>query len=203
MKWFFLSLLFLIIGLYIFIQTPFGQNWIAHQVTKRLSRELQTKVSITHVDFALFNRMHLEGVLIEDQKGDTVLYAGNVKVNITDWFFFKKEAELKYIGLENAVIKLQRTDSIWRQQFILDYFSSPSTGKKKKAGIQFNLKLVEMTNVTFLKKDDWLGEDMAAHIGTLSLDANDINLSGNKFDINSLIVKNPVIAIRNFSGNKP
>lgn len=203
MKWFFLSLLFLIIGLYIFIQTPFGQNWIASQVTKRLSRELQTKISIKHVDFALFNRMHLEGVLIEDQKGDTVLYAGNIKVKITDWFFFKKEAELKYIGLENAVIKLQRTDSVWRQQFILDYFSSPSTGKKKKAGIQFNLKLIEMTNVTFLKKDGWIGEDMTAHIGTLNLDANDINLSGNKFDINSLTVTDPIIAIKSFTGQKP
>jgi len=41
--------------------------------------------------------MHLEGVLIEDRKGDTVLYAGDVKVRITDWFFFKKEADLKYI----------------------------------------------------------------------------------------------------------
>jgi autotransporter translocation and assembly factor TamB len=69
LKWFFLSLLFLIAALYIFIQTPFGQNWIGRQVTKRLSRDLQTKVSIQHVDFALFNRMHLKGVLVSDRKG--------------------------------------------------------------------------------------------------------------------------------------
>ncbi len=190
-------------GLYIFIQTDFGQNWIARQVTKRLSRDLQTKISIRHVDFALFNRMHLEGVLIEDKQGDTLLYAGNVKVRITDWFFFKKEAELKYIGLENAVIKLQRTDSVWRQQFILDYFSSPSTGKKKKAGIQFNLKQVEMANVTFLKKDAWLGEDMTVHVGTLNMDANDISLSGSTFDINSLLIKDPIFTINNYNKLKP
>ena len=69
--------------------------------------------------------MHLQGLLIEDRQGDTLLYAGDVKVRITDWFFFKKEAELKYIGLENAIVKFQRTDSLWRQQFIFDYFSSP------------------------------------------------------------------------------
>lgn len=66
--------------------------------------------------------MNLEGVLIEDRKRDTLLYAGNLKVNITDWFFFKKNIELKYIGLDNAIIKFQRSDSIWRQQFIFDYF---------------------------------------------------------------------------------
>ena len=132
MKWFFLSLLFLIAALYIFIQTPFGQNWIGRQVSKRFSRVLQTKISIQHVDFSLFNNMHLEGVLIEDRRGDTLLFAGDIKVKITDWFFFKKEAELKYIGLENAVIKFQRTDSVWRQQFFFDYFASPSTGAKKK-----------------------------------------------------------------------
>ena len=190
-------------GLYIFIQSDFGQNWIARQVTKRLSKDLQTKVSIKHVEFALFNRMHLEGVLIEDKQGDTLLYAGNVKVRITDWFFFKKQAELKYIGLENAVIKFQRTDSIWRQQFIFDYFASPSTGKKKKAGIQFNLKDVELKNVAFVKKDAWLGEDMIVHVGELTMNANDISLSGNTFDINSLLVKDPIFAINNYPKLKP
>jgi len=144
LKWFFLSLLFLIVGVYIFIQTPFGQNWIARQITKRFSRELQTRISIQHVNFSLFNKMHLEGVMIEDRKGDTLLYAGNMTVRITDWFFFKKEAELKFISLENAIVNFHRTDSVWNQQFLLDYFTSSKTGtKKKKAGIQFDLKKEE------------------------------------------------------------
>ncbi|MCY7311832.1 MAG: translocation/assembly module TamB [Chitinophagaceae bacterium] len=204
MKWFFLTLLFLIVGLYIFIQTPWGQNWIARQVTKRLSRDLQTKVTIKHVDFSLLNNMHLHDVLIEDRKGDTLLYAGDVKVRITDWFIFKKEAELKYIGLENAIIKFQRTDSVWQHQFILDYFSSPSTGKKKKkAGILFNLKKVEMTNVSFLKKDGWLGQDMFMRVGGMKLDADSLSLAGNTYDITSLVLKDPVVALHSYSKLKP
>jgi hypothetical protein len=205
LKWFFLSLLLLLLALYIFIQTPFGQNWIAKQVTKRLSRDLQTKVSIKHVDFSLFNRMHLEGMLVEDRQGDTLLYAGDVKVRITDWFFFKKEAELKYIGLENAIIKFQRTDSVWRQQFIFDYLSSGPTDstKKKKSGIKFDLKKVELKNVTFIKKDAWLGSDMSVKAGTLNLDADKLSLSGNTYEINSLFIKDPVVALRNYTKRKP
>ncbi|HKB44195.1 MAG TPA: hypothetical protein VKC90_07390, partial [Chitinophagaceae bacterium] len=201
--WFFLSLLFLIIAVWIFIQTPLGQNWITRQVTKRLSRDLQTKISIRHVDFSLFNKMHLQGVLVEDQSRDTLLYAGDVKVRITDWFFFKKEAELKYIGLEDAIVKFQRTDSVWRQQFFFDYFNSPSTGQKKKAGIQFDLKKVELKNVTFLKKDAWLGQDMLIHAGTADLDANNISLSGTTYDINKLNLIDPVFSLHNYPRLKP
>jgi hypothetical protein len=202
--WFFLSLLFLLVAVYIFIQTPLGQNWIAKQVTKKLSRDLQTRVSIRHVNFALFNRMKLEGVLIEDRNQDTLLYAGTLNVRITDWFFLKNKAELKYIGLEDAVVKFQRTDSGWRQQFFFDYFSSPSTGEKKKSsGIELDLKKVELRNVTFIKKDAWLGQDMMVHVGSLDMDANNLSLAGNTYDINSLIIKDPVFTQLNYPKLKP
>src|SRR3982751_1176360 len=97
--------------LYGFLQTEMGQNWLARQVTKRFSKELQTRISIQHVRLNLFNfnKMDLEGVLLEDQKRDTLLYAGKFQVRITDWFFFKNKAELKYIGLEDASIHFNRS----------------------------------------------------------------------------------------------
>ena len=207
MLWFFLSLLFLIVAVYIFIQTPFGQNWIAGQVTKRLSRDLHTKVSVKHVDFSLFNRMHLEGLLIEDRKGDTLLYAGDMKVRITDFFFLKKNVELKYIGLDNALIKFQRTDSVWSHQFLIDYLggssSSSTSGKKKKSGMQLKLKKVELNNVTFLKKDGWDGNDMTVWIGSMKMDANEINFSKKTVDIKLLSISKPFVKLYNHAGNNP
>jgi len=148
--------------------------------------------------------MQLKGVLIEDRKQDTLVYAGLLQVRITDWFFFKDEAEIKYLGLKDAIVKFNRTDSVWNQQFLLDYFTSPNTGKKKKqAGIQFNLKELEMQNVTFLKKDEWVGSDMSAYVGKLKLDADNLSLSGNKFEIKSLNIADPVISINNYKGFKP
>ncbi|MFZ9387627.1 MAG: translocation/assembly module TamB domain-containing protein [Chitinophagaceae bacterium] len=189
-----------------FIQTPFGQNWIARIITKRLSKDLQTEVRIGHVDFSLFNRMHLEDVLIGDRQGDTILYAGDLKVRITDWFFFKKEAELKYVGLDHAVIKFQRTDSVWRQQFLFDYFGSSAprdSTRKKKAGIRFDLRKLELRNVTFLKKDAWMGQDMTVHVNALNLDADKLTLSGNRFDVNSLVIVEPEISLKSYTRLKP
>jgi hypothetical protein len=204
LKWFLLSLLLLIAVLYLFILTPFGQNWITSQVTKRFSKELKTKITIKHVDFSLFNKMHLEGVMIEDQKGDTLLYAGDMKVRITDWFFFKKHAELKYIGLSDAIIKFQRTDSVWSQQFLFDYFAGgpKDSTKKQKAGIQFDLRTAVFNNVTFIKKDKWLGNEMNIRVGLLKLDADKMALSGKEFLVHAVLIKDPEVALSNYSGLK-
>ncbi|MFN5641623.1 MAG: hypothetical protein ACK45S_04400, partial [Sphingobacteriales bacterium] len=68
------------------IQTDWAQNIIIRQVTQKLSKNLKTTVKIDHVSIDFFNRLNLNGALILDQNKDTMLYAGSVKVRITDWF---------------------------------------------------------------------------------------------------------------------
>ncbi len=201
--WFILSLLFLIIAVWIFIQSPFGQNWIIGKVTHRLSKDLNTRIEIKHVDFSLFNKMQLQGILIEDHQHDTLLYAGELRVRLTDWFFIKKNIELEYIGLDNAVIKMQRSkDSVWSHQFLVDYFAAPSSGKKSK-GTQLNLKEVELRNLVFLKKDAWLGQNMAVALTSFQLDAQDINFSGRTINLNALSIDEPLVSIYNYPKLKP
>ncbi|MCG2617318.1 translocation/assembly module TamB domain-containing protein [Terrimonas sp. NA20] len=197
-----MSLLLLIIAVWIFIQTPFGQNWITRVVTKRLSKDLHTKIEIRKVDFSLFNNMHLEGVLVEDLKQDTLLYAGEVRVRITDWFFFKKNIELKYIGLSDAVIQLQRSDSVWNHQFLVDYFTSPSSGKSEDA-TQLNLKEVDLKNISFVKKDGWLGQDMTVRLSSFSLNAENIDLGRKTIKLGSLSIVDPYFALYNYQRRKP
>lgn len=197
-----LGIVILILLFYGFLQTGMGQNWLAGQITSRFSKELQTKISIKHVDLNLFNfgKMDLEGVMVEDQKNDTLLYAGKFQVRITDWFFFRNRAELKYVGLEDAVIRLNRKDSIWNYAFLEKYFSSTDTSAKKKAGIAFNLKKVVLKNVSFIKKDAWLGNDLYARVGGLNMDARKITISDQTIDVSNLNLDNPYFSVFNYTG---
>ena len=77
------------------IQTDWGQNLIIKQVTRKLSKDLNTEVSIKRISIDFFDKLNLEGALIRDQKKDTLLYAGKLKTQVTDWFFLKDEIELK------------------------------------------------------------------------------------------------------------
>ena len=198
-----ITLLFIIIAGTIFINTDWGQNIIATAVTNRLSKDLKSKISIKHVSFSLFDRMNLEGVMIEDQKNDTLLSAGKMQVRVTDWFFFKDRIVLHYIELGDAVIYLNRTDSVWNYQYLVDYFSGGSSSGSDKKGVELDFKKVKFNNVTFLKKDAWRGEDMQFRLTSMDLDANEINFQTKKIEINSLDFSNPVFLIKNYTGKKP
>jgi hypothetical protein len=195
-------MLLLLLAIWLLIQLNPVQNWLVKKAAGRLSKELNTEVTVKHVDFSLFNKMHIEGVMLKDRNKDTLIYAGRASVNITDWFFLKDKAELSYISLEDATVYLHRKDSIWNYRFLTDYFSSPSTGSKKK-GIEFNLKKIELKNIHLLQKDEWAGQDMEGKLGYLSLQANDLNIASKKIDISNLTVLKPVFSITNYQGKRP
>ena len=108
--------------------------------------------------------MNLEGLLVEDLQKDTLLAAGKLQVRLTDWFIFKDKIELKYIGLENAMIKLQRSDTIWNYRFLADYFAAPasSSDTTAKSSFQINLKRLAFKHVAFIQKDGWRGRDISS-----------------------------------------
>src|ERR1700684_885569 len=129
--------------------------------------------------------MNLDNTLILDQHKDTLLKAGSLKLRITDWFFFKQNIELKYIGLEDAVINQQRSDSVWNYQFIIDHFSKPQS-KKHSQKIVLKIQKIDLKNVVYYNHDGWLGKNVILKTSSLLLDADNIDLSKNLILINSI-----------------
>lgn len=194
----------LILVLWVLLQTTFFQNFIIKRVTKRLSKDLHTTVYIKHVDLDLFDKMLLQGTLVLDQNKDTLLYAGTAKVNITDWFFFKDNITLKYIGLDDAIIYLNRKDSIWNYQFLVDYFSGPKKNKKDtSASIQLSLDLVELSRVKIWQQDEWKGENFLVSLSKFDLKADALDINNNIINISSINIDHPVFSQYDYDGNRP
>jgi len=148
--------------------------------------------------------MVLEGTLVNDQHNDTLLYAGAVKVNITDWFFLKDRVVLSYIGLDDALIQLKRIDSTWNYRFLADYFSSPQKKEvKKKDDIDLDLDKIEFRNVKLKQVDGWRGENMLLQLASMDVGAEEINLKKRIAHINLIDIDNPVFSIYNYDGNRP
>jgi hypothetical protein len=147
--------------------------------------------------------MNLQGLLLKDKKKDTLVYAGQVKLRITDWFFFKDQAIIKYVGLEDAVVKLNRTDSVWNYQFIANYFAGSPKKKKKAGGIELNLKKIDLKNIRFINKDLWVGETMDLKLGSLLLDAENMNFSKSIFQINEIAIEKPFFTIQEMEALRP
>jgi hypothetical protein len=200
---FFLFLVLLISSTWGLLQVTSVQNWLVNKASNYLSGELKTKVQVKHVEFSLFNKMLVEGVLIEDRKKDTLLYAGTLKVKISDWFFVIKKPTLSYIGLSDAVINMNRSDSAWNYQFLIDYFSAPKAKTSNKSNPQFDLKVVELNNIVFNRVDKWIGQDMKGSVSKMYLTADDIDFTKKLIAIKQIDLENPVFGIYDYQGNRP
>ena len=193
-----------ILVIWVLLQTAFFQNFVIHKVAKKLSKNLNTTVSIKHVDVELFDKMLLQGLLVLDRKKDTLLYAGTARVSITDWFFFKDNIVLKYVGLDDAIINLNRSDSTWNYQFLVDYFSSPSKKKDtSKNVIHLDLKVVNLNRVKIWQQDRWRGENMLASINKGTLRADLFDMQNKVIKIGSIVLDQPVFSHYDYTGNRP
>ena len=194
-----LVLALLLLVLYGLLHLTVVQNYIITKVTKVLSKELNTTITIDHVEFKFYNQLSLQSLLIKDVKKDTLLYAGSANIKITDWFFVKDNIVLHYIGLDNVTVNLNRTDSIWNYQFIVDYFDSPKKSNKKSS-LLLDLKEIQLSNINFKQIDGWKGQDMAIALKKCSLFADKIDLPKKNIAIKSIQIIQPVYSMNDYTG---
>lgn len=145
----------------------------------------------------------MQGILVEDRNKDTLLYAGSAKVRITDWFFFKDYVTLHYIGLDNAVVNMKRSDSTWNYQFLLDYFSSPSKSKDTTGGVDFDFKEAHFKNIRFNRIDGWVGQDMIASMKQMDVLIDSIIIPQQRVIIKEIKFDEPVFKLSDYTGKKP
>ncbi|MBS4042602.1 MAG: translocation/assembly module TamB domain-containing protein [Chitinophagaceae bacterium] len=193
----------LVIGLLAFaIQTAIIQNWLVDIATKKLSKDLNSKVEIKSVSFSLFNKANINDVLVLDRKSDTLLHAGSISLQITDWFFLKNNVTISYLGINNALIKMNREDSVWNYQYIINHFASdkPST---KKSSTNYQIQKLDFSNIHIIKHDAWRGETLTIKFKDLLVEAKHVNFNKNIFEIDNIQIEEPFVDIQKFDGNRP
>jgi hypothetical protein len=179
------------------------QTWLVSKVTRDLSQKLHTKVTVKKVDFRFFNKMLLEGVMVEDLHRDTLLYAGTARVNVNDWFFLKDRISLDYVSLDDAVVNMHRSDSVWNYQFLVDYFVKPSKSTGNKKTIELDLKELHFNNIRFNKIDEWVGQNMIASMKKMDLTMDSLNLDKKQVAIKDLYLEQPQFYQSDYNGHKP
>ena len=179
------------------------QTWVVKQVAARLSEKLHTRVTVKKIDLAFFNKLSIEGLMVEDMNKDTLLYAGAARVNLTDWFFIKDKITLHYVALEDALVNVKRTDSVWNYQFMADYFASPKKSSAKSNGIEFDLKDIHLINIRFNSIDKWIGQDMIASIKKADIKMEGIDYAKKQVTVNDIYLDQPMFALSDYTGRNP
>ena len=119
-------LLFTTMLLLILLNSAPFQNWAVDKVTKYLSEQLNTPVSIGRIKFKLFNTLQLENVLVCDERQDTLLYTQKLKANIKEFNLEKNMLVLQRVELDSlhfALIKHPGSSSM-NLNYIINFFQS-------------------------------------------------------------------------------
>ena len=192
--WIIASLLFLIILIVILIQTSFVQNFARKKVVSYLEHKLKTKVEIGKLDIKFPTALSLQNVFFQDQSKDTLLYGGEIKVDINMYRLLKNDIEIKQIEVNNILAKVKRLppDSVFNFQFIVNAFSSEQkkvSQKQDTATLKMNIDRILVNNTRIIYKDAFTGNDMDLALGHLDTKITTFDPSHLLFDIPTITLK--------------
>lgn len=181
--------LFLLI-LYLVLQMPVVQNWLVRKITGYLSEELHTTVQIRNVNISFFDNLVLEGFYVQDLKGDTLLYAGELTAGLNSNIFtlLNNKLEFNEIRLNKARFNIRRKEGEYDNnlQFILDYFASePSRPPKKPKPFRIRVQNLHLNDVEFLQDDQVRGQRMLFRVPSAAIKVNNLDIPSKIVDIRS------------------
>jgi hypothetical protein len=179
-------IIFLILLVYVLIQVPAVQNFAKDKVVGYVQGKIKTKVEIGRLSLDFPRRLVLENVYFEDQKKDTLLYGGKIRVDIALFKLLKSEVDLSYLELNGIKANIYRLnpDTVFNYDYIVKAFASQQNTQPEdtSATMKFNIGKIVLRNITARFHDDETGNNAYCYIG-------DFNTSIKTFDPDKLIFK--------------
>ena len=177
------------------------ERYLTHLVEEKLTEATGGKVHIESIEVGLFNRLMLNGVRIEDLRGETLLQAGSVSAKIELRSLFREQLALRTVSLLDADVSLykQRADSAANYQFLVDAFSSKDKKESKGVNLRVNSVILRRVNVAY---NEWYtpqtkGRFNLSHLNLRGVNAN-VSLKSITTDGISLRIRS--LALREGSG---
>lgn len=191
--WIIASLIFLIILVLLLIQTAPVQNFARKKIVSYLENKLKTRVEIGRLNIKFPTSLSLQNVFFEDQSKDTLLYGGELDVDISMFKLLKSEINIQEISFNNILAKIKRLppDSTFNFQYIIDAFAGapPASAKKDTSSLKINISRILINNTRIIYKDAFTGNDMDLAVGYFDTKISTFDPSHLLFDIPSIILK--------------
>ncbi len=192
-----LFLCLLLIGLWFALELESVQNWLINKYTNKLSEELDTKVEIKHVSFSLFNMVSLDSVLIEDKRGDTLLFAGRLDARMRSGLMglVRQDIDVESIDIHDTQFRHYRDSSLLETNmgFLLDHFSKNKTepdtsSTKEKVPFLLNIERFGLHNIKVVKIDKTKGEYIDVELGHGEITGLDFDQDKNHLSMGQLFL---------------
>ncbi len=188
--------LFLVL-LILFIRSPWGQNIIVNKATSYVSDKTNTKVEVERLFITFAGNVHLEGLFLEDKKGDTLIYSKNLEIDVPIWPIIRgKDIAIDNVRWDGLKANVIRRDSIqgYNFQFLIDAFAGEESQTQEQkdttaASTPFILDRINFSDFDLVFVDDVMGIDSRLKLGELNLVIKEMKLEQMQFHITNAEIK--------------
>lgn len=201
----------LVVGLFLFVRSPWGQGIIVQKAVSFLSDKTQTEIRIEKLFFTFQGDLFVKGLYVEDQKGDTLLYSHTLETGLSIRSLLGGDGfEVSKVDWEGLTAKVKRDsiDGTFNFDFFLQAFSgsesqSPEVPKTDSTLPKIKLGPVDLRKFDLLYEDQVLGIQAKAVWNSISLKANSLDLNAMNFDIAKLSIIDSKIEYFQFKPFQP
>ncbi|MEN9523876.1 MAG: hypothetical protein RL065_2253 [Bacteroidota bacterium] len=176
------------------ISQPSTQSWLIKKTTSYLSNKLNTEVSIESVDADLFQKLILENVLIRDKQKDTLLFAHQLKLNLTDVVLLDKKFTLNHIQLNDVKLNVYKPkgDTVFNYQFIIDAFASGEKSNSSTTNFNLKLKKINLQNIV-VNYNDADEEILNTALNQLDINVEKLDFKKKLLSVESVYINSPKV----------
>lgn len=190
-----LCLFLLVVVSILAIRTPWAQQYITEKAAAFVSEKTQTVFSVQKLFITFRGDIQLEGVYLEDQKHDTLVYLGQLEAGLAFLPLLDGNINISRINSNGLVAKVNRSrDSIFNFDFLIDAFSgNAETDTLEKADSplpNIGVGPIHFTDFKLSYRDEVLGVDAKLKLGMLNLSTDQIDLNTMAFKVDELALEN-------------
>lgn len=206
--WIVASIIMLVVLIALSLNIPAVQNFVKGKAINYLKNKTQTEVSLESIKIALPKDVVLNKFYMEDKKGDTLLYAQKLAVDISLFKLLDNTVEINSIELEKirANVVRKHPDTAFNYQFLLDAFMSEQkkpddqVQKDTTSTMKFSINKVSLTDIGIVFRDDVIGNDVSVSLGEFKTNIKDFDMEKQHYVIKNLSLKNTTL---NYLQQKP
>jgi translocation and assembly module TamB len=185
--------------LVLFIRSPWGQNIIVNKAVSYIADKTGTEVSIDRLYLTFSGNLYVEGLYLEDEQQDTLVYSKDLEVSVALLPLIKGDRiNVKSVDWDGLKANIHRPASSedFNYNFLIEAFASTdttTTNTTPSASPEIVIGKISLSNFNISYNDELLGMKATALLGELDLEVDALDLEQMIYEIDELSISDSKI----------
>lgn len=203
-----LGILIFLLLVILFVRSPWGQNIIKDKVISSIEKKTGANIDLEKLFIEFNGDIKVEKLLVEDPKGDTIIYAGSISANIPIMPLIKGNSfSLEGLNAKQMKAKIIRKDSLtgFNYEFLTNAYATDTTQVSTNkdttsAPMNINIGDLHLQDFDIVYTDGVSGINSNIKFDLLELGLTETDLQNMIFKANNAVLQNAVV---NYDQTKP